>query len=242
VHGLLSRGRVAVAAATAVVAAGAGGTALAVGASSPPHLASMATAGRTQAALKVTSGTSVLDISVARLDGTLLRVSTPASAPVRPVLSGSTLILLSLAGDRPAPDHGHGSGYAVRVVLNSAVTWSIELAGGTQRTDLDLRGGKVGGIAVTAGSDILDVSLPVPSGVLPFLFAGGASQFLLSLPGGVPAEVIVGGGAGFLSVDGQNMTGVAGGTVLATPGWPTARSRFAVDAIAGVSRLTVSRW
>jgi hypothetical protein len=242
VHGLLSRGRVAVAAATAVVAAGAGGTALAVGASSPPHVASMTTAGRTQAALKVTSGTPVLDISVARLDGTLLRVSTPASAPVRPVLSGSTLILLSLVGDQPAPDHGRGSGYAVRVVLNSAVTWSIDLAGGTQRTDVDLRGGKVGGIAVTAGSDILDVSLPVPSGVLPVLFAGGASQFLLSLPDRVPAEVIVGGGAGSLSVDGQNMTGVAGGTVLATPGWPAARSRFDVDAIAGVSRLTVSRW
>jgi hypothetical protein len=242
VHGLLGRGRVAVAAATAVVAAGAGGTALAVGTSSPPHAASMATAGRTQAALRVTSGTSVLDISVARLGGTLLRVSTPVSAPVRPVLSGSTLILLSLVGDRPAPDQGRGGGYAVRVVLNSAVTWSIELAGGTQRTDVDLRGGKVGGITVTAGSDILDVSLPVPSGVLPLLFAGGANQFSLSLPGGVPAEVIVGGGAGFLSVDGQNMTGVAGGTVLATPGWPTARSRFDVDAIAGVSRLTVTRW
>jgi len=54
--------------------------------------------------------------------------------------------------------------------------------------------------------------------------------------------VIVGGGAGFLSVDGQNLTGVAGGTVLATPGWAAARSRFDIDATAGVSRLTVSRW
>ncbi len=241
-HGLLTRGRVAVVAATAAVAAGAGGTALTAGASSPPHVASMPTAGRTQAALEVTSGTSVLDISVARLDGTLLRVSTPASAPVRPVLSGSTLILLSLAGDQPTPDDGRGSSYAVRVVLNSAVTWSIELAGGTQRTDVDLRGGKVGVIAVTAGSDVLDVSLPVPSGALPFLFAGGASQFLLSLPGGVPARVIVGGGAGFVSLDGQKLTGVAGGTVLATPGWSTARSRFDIVATAGVSQLTVSRW
>ena len=240
-HGVLIRGRVTVAAAIAAATAGAGGTALALGASSPPHVASMPTSGRTQAALEITSGTPVLDISVARLDGTLLRVSTPASAPVRPVLSGSAPIQLSLAGTRPAPGHG-GSGYAVRVVLNSAVTWSIDLAGGTQRTNADLRGGKVGGIAVTAGSDILDVSLPEPAGVLPFLFAGGASQFLLSLPGGVPAEVIVGGGAGFLSVDGQNLTGVAGGTVLATPGWAAARSRFDIDATAGVSRLTVSRW
>ena len=77
---------------------------------------------------------------------------------------------------------------------------------------------------------------------LPFLFAGGASQFLLRLPGGVPARVMVGGGAAFLSVDGQNLTGVAGGTVLATPCWATARSRFDIDATAGVSQLTVSRW
>jgi hypothetical protein len=244
VHGVLFRGRVAVAAAVAAATAGAGGTALALGPSSPPHVASRPVAGQTQAALKITSGTPVLDISVARLDGTLLRVSTPASAPVRPVLSGSAPILLSLAGTRPGPSSpGHGGGgYAVRVVLNSAVRWSLDLAGGTQRTNVDLRGGKVGGIAVTAGSDILDVSLPAPGGVLPLLFAGGASQFLLSLPGGVPAEVIVGGGAGFLSVDGQNLTGVAGGTVLATPGWAAARSRFDIDATAGVSQLTISRW
>jgi hypothetical protein len=242
VYGWLIRGRVAAVAAAVAVAAGAGGAALAVGASSPPHVVSMPVAGRTQAALKITSGTRVLDVSVARLDGTLLRVSTPASAPVRPVLSGSAPILLSLAGDRPAPGHGDSAGYAVRVVLNSAVRWSIDFAAGTERTDADLRGGKVGGIAVTAGSDILDVSLPAPAGVLPFLFAGGASQFLLSLPGAVPAEVVAGGGAGFLSVDGQDLTGVAGGTVLATPGWAAARSRFDIDVTAGVSRLTVTRW
>ncbi len=188
----------------------------------------------------------MLDISVARLGGTLLRVSTPASAPVRPVLSGSGLIVLSLAGDAPASGAGGsgpgGSGYVVRVVLNSAVTWSLELAGGTQHTDVDLRGGKVRGIAVTAGSDVLDVSLPTPSGTVPFLFAGGASQFLLSLPGGVPARLTVGGGAALVRLDSQSLTGVAGGTVLASPGWATARSRFVLDATAGVSRLTVSRW
>jgi hypothetical protein len=105
-----------------------------------------------------------------------------------------------------------------------------------------LRGGKVGGIAVTAGSDILDVSLPKPAGTLPFLLAGGASQFLLSLPGGVPAQVTVGGGASLVSVDNQNLTGVAGGTVLTPPGWAAATSRFDIDATSGFSRLTVSRW
>jgi hypothetical protein len=236
-------GRVLAAAAIVAAAAGAGGTALVLGSSAPSHVVSMPAAGRSQAVLEVTSGTPVLDISVARLHGTLLRVSTPVSAPVRPVLSGSKLILLSLAGAAPGPGPGPGgTGYAVRVVLNAAVTWTINLAGGTERTDVDLRGGKVGGIAETAGCDILDVSLPMPAGTVPFLLTGGASQFLLSLPGGVPVQVAAGGGAGDLSLDGQNQTGVAGGTVLTTPGWATATSRFAVNATAGVSQLTVSRW
>jgi hypothetical protein len=234
-------GRVLAAAAIVAATAGAGGTALVLGSSAPSHVVSMPAAGRSQAVLEVTSGTPVLDISVARLHGTLLRVSTPVSAPVRPVLSGSRLILLSLAGTAPGPGPG-GSGYAVRVVLNAVVTWTINLAGGTERTDVDLRGGKVGGIAETAGCDILDVSLPRPAGTVPFLLTGGASQFLLSLPGGVPVQVAAGGGAGDLSLDGQNQTGVAGGTVLTTPGWATATSRFAVNATAGVSQLTVSRW
>ena len=240
---MFTHGRVIVAVPVAVAAVAAGGTAVALTASPAAHVASMSTAGRSSAALKITAGTPVLKISVGQLGGTLLRVSTPASAPVRPVLSGSELILLSLAGASQGSGHDAQSpGYAVKVVLNSAVTWSLDLAGGTQRTDADLRGGKVGGIAVTAGSDILDVSLPKPAGTLPFLLAGGASQFLLSLPGGVPAQVTVGGGAAFVSVDGQNLTGVAGGTVLTPPGWTAAASRFDIDATSGFSRLTVSRW
>lgn len=238
--GLYLRGRVTVAA--VALAAGAGVTAAAIGAPSPAHVTSVATAGRTRAALEVTSGTPVLDISVAKLGGTLMRASTPDGAPVRPVLSGSSPVVLSLAGDQPAPSHGRSTAYAVSVVLNSAVTWSLDLAGGTRRTDVDLRGGRVAGVAVTAGSDILDVTLPRPAGTVPFLFAGGATQFSLTLPGGVAVRVTAGGGAAFLTVGGQSLVGVAGGTVLATPGWATATARVDVDATAGVSRLTVSRW
>ena len=243
-RGWLIRHRVTVAVAIVAAATAAGGTALALPPASSPHVVSMPVAGRTQATLNVTSGTPVLDISVARLDGTLLRVSTPSGAPVRPVLSGSRPVLLSLAGASAAPSDGSAPGQenTVNVVLNSAVVWRIDLAGGTQRTDVNLRGGKVAAIAVTAGSDVLDVTLPRPAGTVPFLFAGGASQFRLSLPGGVPARVIAGGGAGYLTVDGQRLTGVAGGTVLATPGWASARSRFDINATAGVSRLTVIRW
>ena len=130
----------------------------------------------------------------------------------------------------------------MQVVLNSAGTWSLELAGGTERTEADLRGGKVAGVAVTAGSAELDVSLPRPAGTVPLLLAGGVSEFRLGLPGGVPAQLTVGGGASFVSIDDQHLSGVAGGTVLTPPGWAAATARFNIDAISGFSRLTVSRW
>jgi hypothetical protein len=228
----------AIAAAVAAVA-GAGGTALALTTSAPSHAVTVSRGDLTRAALKVTAGTPFLDVSMGRLGGTLLRVSTPDGAPVRPVLSGSQLIVLSLAG--ATGPSVQGSGYVVKVVLNSAVTWSLDLAGGTQRTQVDLRGGKVAGVAVMAGSAVLDVSLPRPSGTLPFLLAGGVSQFRLSLPGGVPVQVTVGGGASSVSVDDQKLTGIAGGTVLTPPGWASATSRFDIDAISGFSQLTVSR-
>ena len=240
ISGLFTRGHVILTVAAVVAAVAGGGTALALTTSAPSHVVSMSTAGRTSAALEVTAGTRVLKVSVGKLGGTLLRVSTPDDAPVRPVLSGSRLIVLSLTGAAAAP--GQGSGYAVKVVLNSAVTWSLDLAGGTQRTEADLRGGKVAGVAVTAGSAELDVSLPRPAGTVPFLLAGGVSLFRLSLPGDVPAQVTVGGGASFVSIDDQNLTGIAGGTVLTPPGWATATSRFDIDATSGFSRLTVSRW
>ncbi len=230
--GLLSRGTVPIAAAVLTVAIT--GTAVALTRSAPADAASVATAGRSSAALKIASGTTDLQVRMGRLGGTLLRVSTPQGGPVRPVLAGTRIIVLSLAG-------GQAQG-PVTVVLNSAVTWSLDFAGGTQRTDADLRGGKLAGVVVTAGSDILDLSLPRPAGTLPFVLAGGVSQFRLSLPDGVPARVTVGGGASQVSDGDQNLTGVAGGTVISPPGWAAAPARFDIDAIAGFSRLTVSRW
>jgi hypothetical protein len=80
VHGWrdwLIRHRVTVAVAIVAAATGAAGTALALPASSSPHVVSLPVAGRTRATLNVMSGTPVLGLSVARLPGTLLRVSTP---------------------------------------------------------------------------------------------------------------------------------------------------------------------
>ena len=95
-------------------------------------------------------------------------------------------------------------------------------------------------IAFTAGSDVISLTLPRPRGSVPVQLAGGASEFLLSLPGGVPARVTAVGGAGEVSVGGQDHVGVAGGSVFTTPGWAADVPGFDIDATAGAAHVAVT--
>lgn len=236
-----------VVAGVAVAVIAAAGTALAVGV--PPRSASQVATvpvdGHSSATLDVVRGTDELVVNVASLGGaggTLLRASTPRGAPppqLRTDQTGGTarsgkneLIFLSASS---------GAGPVI-VTLNASVGWRLDFGGGTTRTVADLRGGRVAGITFTAGSDVVDLSLPRPGGTVPVVLAGGASQFLIAAPAGVPVRVTAGGGAGEVSLDGATRTGVAGGSVLTTPGWAPGVAGFDVDATAGAARVAVTRW
>jgi hypothetical protein len=208
------------------------------GALAVPHTASLTAGGRTRATLDVLTGTSVLTITMADFGagGPLLRVSTPAAGPPPALqLSGAAApgpgSLVELSADNAT---------AVTVTLNAAVSWQLDLDGGTTRTAADLRGGLVTGITFNAGSSVISLALPRPHGSVPVQLAGGATQFLLSLPGGVPARVTAAGGAGEVSLGGQNHLGVAGGSVFTTPGWAPGAAGFDIDATAGASRIAVT--
>jgi hypothetical protein len=204
-----------------------------------PHVATLADDRRSGATLNVLTGTAVLTIGVADFgaSGALLRVTTPASGPLPQLREpsgiagpgGSTVVDLSATGAS-----------AVTVTLNAAVSWRLDLGGGTTRTDADLRGGQVAGITFTAGSDVISLTLPQPRGSVPVQLAGGASQFLLSLPAGVPVRMTAAGGAGEVSLEGQDHVGVAGGSVFTTPGWTPSAASFDIDATAGAARVAVT--
>ena len=202
-----------------------------------PHTATLTAHGSSAATLQVLTGTAVLTIGTANFGagGALLRVTTPADDPPPQLRTASadaaagTLVELSAKGAS-----------AVTVTLNTAVGWRLDLGGGTTRTVADLRGAQVAGISFTAGSDVIDLTLPRPHGSVPVQLAGGASQFLLSLPGGVPARVTAAAGAGEISLEGQDHVGVAGGSVFTTPGWAPGVASFDIDATAGAARVTVT--
>jgi hypothetical protein len=199
-----------------------------------PHTASLLAGGRTNATLRVSTGTIDLTIGVADLGagGTLLRASTPPGSPP-PQLSqaGTALVDLSASGAS-----------AVTVTLNAAVSWQLDLAGGTRRTVADLRGGRVAGITITAGSDVIDLTLPAPDGSVPVLLAAGTSQLLVAVPGGVPVRVIAVKGAGHVSLGGRDHASVADGSVFTTRDWAPGGPGYAIDATAGAGRIAVATW
>ena len=184
------------------------------------HTVSLDTDGRTQATLEVLTGTTVLEIGMADLGtaGSLLRVVTPPGAPAAQLRTDGT------AGGSVV-DLTAGNAPTVTVTLNTRVSWRLELGGGTSRTSADLRRGQVTGIAFTAGSSVISLALPRPRGIVPVQLAGGASEFPLSLPSGVPAQVTAGGGAGEVSLEGADHVGVAGRVGIHHPGLDAGRAR-----------------
>lgn len=206
-----------------------------------PHTASL-TAGRSSSAtLHVITGTGVLKIGVANFGagGALLRVSTPAGDPP-PRLRENNGDGAAQAGEGTQVELSATGASAVTITLNASVSWRLDLAGGTTRTVADLRGGQVAGISFTAGSDVISLALPRPRGSVAVQLSGGASQFLVSLPAGIPARVTAGGGAGKVSLEGHSYLGVAGGSVFTTPGWSPGAVGFDIDATAGAARVAVA--
>lgn len=202
------------------------------------HTVSMTVGGRTRASLDVLSGTTVLTIGTANFGpgGSLLTVTTPSGTPV-PQLSESDP---DGSGNGTLIDLTAANSPAVTVTLNASVSWQINLDGGASRTDVDLRGGLLSGISFNAGSSLVTLALPRPHGDIPVQMVGGASDFQLSLPTGVPARVTAAGGASEVSLEGEQHTGVAGGSVFTTAGWTPGVTGFDIDATAGVSTITVT--
>lgn len=194
-------------------------------------------AGQSAATLVVASGTPRLSVTTADLGSTLARATVTAGAPVRPVLTHNDGVRLTLA-----TASGDARNYTVQVTLTTAVTWTLDFDGGTQVTDVNLRGAAIGDVTFGAGSDVIDLALPRPSGTSVIRLVGGASRFALTLPPGVPARVTAAAGAAELALDSTTRTGVAGGTVVTPPGWASARDRFDIDAVSGVDQMTVARW
>jgi hypothetical protein len=199
------------------------------------HTATLPPDGQRRASLAVLTGAASVTVSAAALPGRLLRAWTPAGSGIRPELvevNGAVQLYLASTG-QGGPD-------AVWIQLSSAVRWRLQFSGGSSQTVIDMGNGALSGVDFTAGSSLIAMTLPRPAGTVTITLAGGASQMDITVPAGVPARLQLFGGASTVNLGGRTYTGIAGGTVLTAPGWPTAANRYDVAAPAGVSMISVT--
>lgn len=178
-----------------------------------------------RAELDVVSGATTVTIRAVDLAGALFRSDAHAE------VDGHTVRVSVRDGDGPS----------VHVDVATGVAWTIRLDGGATEEVVDLSAGELAALEFGAGATRIEATLPAPSAAVPVRMTGGASTFTLHLPPGVPATVRMAGGAGQATIDGVAHTGIAGGTVLSTSDWRAGADGYAVDAVAGVSALTLDR-
>ena len=127
----------------------------------------------------------------------------------------------------------------LRMTLNGAIPWDVEVPSGAWRLSADLTGVQVRSFTIRRGASRIELHLGRPVGAVRLLVDGGASNVLIRRPRGVPVEVTLAGGVSQARVDGHKL-GPAGGEVMwHTPGAPTSPDRYVIEARRGVSKLTV---
>jgi hypothetical protein len=199
------------------------------------HFARLASTGQHDATLAVVTAAATLTVTAAAMPGSLMQVSTPVNSGVRPHLAASaSRVQLSLLG---ISQHGPS---AVSIELSTGVSWQLQFSGGTNQTVLNLSNAQVAGIDFTAGSSLIQMTLPPPDGTATITLAGGASQVKLTTPPGVAARLRLSAGASAATLAGQTYNGLARGTVLLSPGWAQAASRYDIDAPAGINDISVT--
>jgi hypothetical protein len=201
------------------------------------HIAALRRGSLTAATLDVESGATSIDITVANLPGGLVSVSTPVSSSQDPALSLSSAGVANLALVSGAGGSGPSQ---VKVVLDSSVTWTIDLDGGATEEAVDMVGGHLALLDLEAGVTRARINLPARPGTQLIREEGGATAVAVSAPQTVATRVHVMGGAGSVVIGATSHTGIGGDQTFAALGYAHASQRLDLELQGGVSTVTVS--
>ena len=189
--------------------------------------------GRTGASLTVGDAASRLEVRAVDLPGLLYRITTPAEAGLAPRVTGTAGRVD--VGLRPTGADGPD---VVSIELNRVVRWVVRLPAGAGEQHLDLDDGRIAGLELGAAG-LIDLRLPRPVGTVPVTFTDGTGSVEITAPRGTGVRVRLRAGAGSVASGWAANDGSPPGTVLTSPGWTTARDRYAIDARASVGALTL---
>lgn len=123
--------------------------------------------------------------------------------------------------------------------LNTTIPWTVDVVGGVNRIEADLRAIDVRRFELTGGSERIQLEFGTPSGEVLVRIVGGANTIRFERPSGVPVRLRMQGGTGRVEVDDHVHGKQAGDIVTESRGWASATARYALDVVGGSKSIDV---
>jgi DNA-binding MarR family transcriptional regulator len=123
--------------------------------------------------------------------------------------------------------------------LNTTIPWSVEVVGGIQRVEADLRQIDVRRVQLTGGAERVQLELGPAGAAVPIELVGGAKSIRIERPKGTPLSLRVAGGVGDLTMDGQALGPKAGMTTVKSAGWTGRGHGYTVEVVGGAKTIEV---
>jgi hypothetical protein len=207
-------------------------------ASAPGNAVSGPLGGLEAAEFQLVGGGTEVVVRTADIGDDLYRAVTPETSSFVPLVEqDGTQVRLQLAKLR-----GGDSRDTVTVELNVRVRWKLNLIAGSHTVIVDVRTANLAGVDFTGGVARIELWLPKPQGLVAVRMSGGARDFTVHAPGGIPVRAVLARGAAKVTIDGVARSGIATGTRFTPPGWARAADRYDIDAAAGLAELVVDRY
>jgi hypothetical protein len=182
------------------------------------------------ATFELVSGSPAVTVHTRNLGADLYRVTVAKGSGAVPKISSTGAVhRLTLTGGEAPVD----------ITLSANIRWTVRLTGGISQSVLDFGDSSPAAIDLAGGASRIELTLPRPTGTLPVRLTKGVSELRVHIGTNVSIRLILRVGASQVVLDGRTHNGVAQGTILTTPGWTAARNRIDLDAVAGMSLLTV---
>lgn len=188
--------------------------------------------GLKEARLTVRSGLSILRLRSGRHPTELYRASFQGATPQVRLRDGRVLVQY-----RGLPFDWRKR--TATFVLNDTIPWTIEVAGGVQKVEADLRAIDVRRFDLVGGAERIQLELGSPGGTSEIRMVGGAGTIRIERPSRVPIRMTVVGGSGEIILDGTRMALKGGKPSAETRGWADATDRYNVEVVGGSKSIEI---
>jgi DNA-binding MarR family transcriptional regulator len=188
--------------------------------------------GLTSARLLIRSGLSEVRLRPGRVASELYRAEFQGATPQVRLRDGRVIV------------HYRGIPFDWRkrkatIGLNATIPWAIEIVGGIQRIEADLREISTSRFELNGGSERIQVELGTPQGEGVVRVVGGASTIRIERPAAIPVRLELSGGSGSIVLDQTRLGQKGGKTSVETPGWSAATDRYVVEIVGGSKTIEI---